>query len=244
MASTPTTPPVPESLLKKRKTLEKIKADRAAKALDDKKSRKIKRRVIFKRAEKYIKEYRQMDKSLIRLRRQAKLTGNYFLEPEAKIAFVIRIRGINQVNPRVKKIMQLLRLRQIHNGVFVKLNRASIMMLRLVEHYVAYGTPNLKSVKELIYKRGFAKVEKQRIPITDNSIIEQQLGKFNILSVEDLVHEIYTVGPHFKEANNFLWPFKLNSPKGGFVKKTIHFKEGGDFGDREARINDVIRRMN
>ncbi|KAF8374743.1 hypothetical protein PRIPAC_81172 [Pristionchus pacificus] len=29
---------------------------------------------------------------------------------------------------------------------------------------------------------------------------------------EDLVHEIFSVGPNFKKANNFLWPFKLSNP--------------------------------
>lgn len=33
--------------------------------------------------------------------------------------------------------------------------------------------PNLKSVRELIYKRGYGKLNKQRIPLTDNSVIEQ-----------------------------------------------------------------------
>lgn len=41
--------------------------------------------------------------------------------------------------------------------------------------------------------------------------ILQNLGKFNIICMEDLIHEIVTVGPHFKEANNFLWPFQLSS---------------------------------
>ena len=36
------------------------------------------------------------------------------------------------------------------------------------------------------------------------------LGAKNILCTEDLIHEIYTVGPAFKEASNFLWPFKLS----------------------------------
>lgn len=31
-------------------------------------------------------------------------------------------------------------------------------LLKRVEPYIAYGYPNLKSVRELIYKRGFAKV--------------------------------------------------------------------------------------
>eukprot|EP00955_Chlamydomonas_euryale_P045924 353273-Chlamydomonas_euryale.AAC.17 len=31
--------------------------------------------------------------------------------------------------------------------------------------------------------------------------------------MEDLVHEIFTVGPAFKQASNFLWPFKLSSAR-------------------------------
>jgi hypothetical protein len=51
------------------------------------------RRVIFQKAEKYVKEYRSQERNLIRMRRQAKNAGNFFVEPEAKLAFVIRIRG-------------------------------------------------------------------------------------------------------------------------------------------------------
>uniref|UniRef100_A0A8C6UD17 Ribosomal protein L7 n=1 Tax=Neogobius melanostomus TaxID=47308 RepID=A0A8C6UD17_9GOBI len=45
-------------------------------------------------------------------------------------------------------------------------------------------------------------------------------------------------------ANNFVWPFKLSSPRGGMNKKTTHFVEGGDAGNREDQINRMIRRMN
>ena len=103
--------------------------------------------------------------------------------------------------------------------------------------------PNLKSVKELIYKRGFGKVNKQRIPLTDNSIIEGALGKSGIICAEDLIHEIFTTGPNFKQANNFLHPFKLSSARGGFRKKTTHYLEGGDYGNREEHINRLIRQM-
>lgn len=51
------------------------------------------RKAIFKRAEQYVKEYRSAERNLVRLRRQAKKAGNFFREPEAKLAFVIRIRG-------------------------------------------------------------------------------------------------------------------------------------------------------
>ena len=180
----------------------------------------------------------------MRNHRLAKEAGNFFLEAEPKLAFVVRIRGINGVDPRTKKILRLFRLRQIHNGSFIRLNRASIKMLRLVEPFVTYGYPNLKTVKELIYKRGFAKLNKQRIPITDNKLVERKLGKFGIVCVEDLIHEIFTVGPNFKIANQFLWPFKLSSPNGGYKKKANHFIEGGDAGNREKYINQFVQRMN
>ena len=32
-------------------------------------------------------------------------------------------------------------------------------------------------------------------------------GKDGITCMEDLIHEIYTVGPKFRQANRFLWPY-------------------------------------
>ena len=80
--------------------------------------------------------------------------------------------------------------------------------------------------------------------IAEVLILNQTLGKYGIICMEDLIHEIMTVGPHFKEANNFLWPFKLKAPLGGLEKKRNHYVEGGDAGNREVYINELIRRMN
>merc|ERR1712029_268412 len=85
----------------------------------------------------------------IRLKRDAKKDGNYYVPAEPKLAFVMRIRGINQVSPKVRKVLQLLRLRQINNGVFIKMNKATQNMLRIAEPYITYGCPNLKSVRDL-----------------------------------------------------------------------------------------------
>uniref|UniRef100_A0A672T111 60S ribosomal protein L7-like n=1 Tax=Sinocyclocheilus grahami TaxID=75366 RepID=A0A672T111_SINGR len=112
-------PSVPESLLKRRQRFAVIKAVRLKKAVADKKARKVTRKLIFKRAEAYHKEYRQMYRREIRMSRMAR-----------------------------------------------------------------------------------------------------------------------------KYANNYLWPFKLSSPRGGMNKKTTHFVEGGDAGNREDQINRLVRRMN
>ncbi len=177
-------------------------------------------------------------------RRAAKAKNQIYVAPEEKVVFVIRVRGIIGVSPKVRKILQLLRLRQLHNGVFIRVNAATIKMLRLVEPFIAYGYPNLKSVRELVYKRGFGKVSGQRVPLSDNSVVSAALGDVNLVCVEDIIHEIFTAGPHFKEASNFLWPFKLSSPRGGFEgKKLNHFSEGGACGMQGDKINRLIKKM-
>merc|ERR1712189_22598 len=237
-------PAVPETLLKRQKNLERVKTARAVAIVKRRRTLKEKRRVIYKKALTYAKEYRAKERDETRLRRMAKRDGNFYVPAEAKLAFVIRIRGVNQVSPKVKKALQLLRLRQINNGVFVKLNKCTLNMLRLVEPFVAWGYPNLKTIRELVYKRGFAKVNHQRIAISNNEVVEEVLGSAGIICVEDLIHEIFTVGDNFKKANNFLWPFKLSCPTGGMRVKTNHFVEGGDHGNREDFINQMVRKMN
>uniref|UniRef100_A0A060T863 ARAD1C33990p n=1 Tax=Blastobotrys adeninivorans TaxID=409370 RepID=A0A060T863_BLAAD len=236
----------PETLLKKRKNAQEVAAKKQAAAAERKAANKQKRKVVFERAEKYVKEYRDAEREQIRLRREAKAKGEVYVPAEPKLVFAIRIKGINKIAPKPRKVLQLLRLHQINNGVFIRLTKATAELLRIVEPYVTYGYPNLASVRQLIYKRGYGKVNKQRIALSDNAIIEENLGKYGIICMEDLIHEIYTVGPHFKQASNFLWPFKLSNPSGGWgvERKFKHFIEGGSLGNREENINALIKAQN
>lgn len=236
--------PTPESQKKKAETAERnSKAERDAKAKAKIKSKTMRSKA-FANAAKWTKEYADKDAQEQRLRRQARALGNFYVPETARLLAVIRIRGINDMHPKSRKILQLLRLRQINNLVFIKLTKATMNMIRKVEPYVAYGYPSLKTVREVLYKRGHGKVNKQRIPLTDNSIIEGTLGKHGIVCMEDLVHEIYTVGPKFKEASNFVWPIKLSNLTGGMTDKGTHYVEGGEAGLREKYINSMIARMN
>lgn len=36
---------------------------------------------------------------------------------------------------------------------------------------------------------------------------------------------------------------QLNTPTGGWRKKTTHYVEGGDFGNREDALNKLLRKM-
>ena len=64
--------------------------ERRAKAKTD---RAEKRKVILANAEKYHKEYTDAERSVIEAKRKAKSEGNFFVEAEPKVAFLIRTRG-------------------------------------------------------------------------------------------------------------------------------------------------------
>ncbi|KAE8695030.1 60S ribosomal protein L7-2 [Hibiscus syriacus] len=69
-----------------------------------KKKKAENRKLIFNRAKQYAKEYEGQEKELIQLKREAKLKGGFYVDPEAKLLFIIRIRGINAMHPRTRKI--------------------------------------------------------------------------------------------------------------------------------------------
>ncbi|KAG4129843.1 hypothetical protein ERO13_D09G105100v2 [Gossypium hirsutum] len=256
---------IPDSKLKKNERNEKWELAKKQEFEAAKRKNVENRKLIYSRVMQYAKECEGQEKELIQLKREAKLKGGFYVNPESKLLFIIRIRGINANHRRTRKILQLLRLNgrlgAIFNGVFLKVNKAKMNMLHLVEPYVTYWYllpfwlprfffhqfyivamayfflmyasryPKPKIVRELIYKRSYGKLNKQRVALTDDAIIEQALGKFGIICVEDLIHEIMTVGPQFK------------APLGG-LKKRSHYVEGGDAGNRENYINEVVRRMN
>jgi len=234
---------VPETILKKRTRNAKIQELRQ-KATAKRDARiKARKEEYVKRGEKYYKAHSAEQKELINLKRKARAENSFYVPAEAKVILLTRIRGINNLAPQVRKILQLFRLRQIHNATFLRVNRATLNMVKKVEPFITYGYPTRQTISDLIYKRGYGKINKQRIPITSNEVIEKVLGKFGIICVEDLINEIYTVGKHFKEANNFLWSFKLSSPKGGFNNKRHAYQQGGDWGNRDEEINTLVKRM-
>ena len=149
---------VPELIKLKQERNKKLSEEKteAAKAKDAKIAEE--RSKLEARTADYEKEYSSTQAELVKLRREAKVAGNFFVEPEAKLLFVVRIVGIIKLSPKPRKVLQLLRLKQLHNGVFLKVNKAILNMLKLVQPYVTYGYPSLKTVRELVYKRGYGKV--------------------------------------------------------------------------------------
>ncbi|XP_019947584.1 60S ribosomal protein L7-like 1 isoform X2 [Paralichthys olivaceus] len=235
---------VPEYLLKKRKAYQAIKATQAKLALLEKRKVSKGKALKFKRLEDFLKDSHKRNRDETRIRRLKKRPPAPLPPAKNQLAFAVRIREIKGVSPKVMKVVQMLRLRKIFSGCFVKINKTSMSMMKLVEPYVAWGFPNLKSVRELILKRGQTKIGRKRVPLTDNTFIEQHMGKHGIICLEDLIHEIYSVGKNFRASNNFLLPFRLSVARHAARDKARLLKDLGNPGFRATDINTIIRQLN
>lgn len=246
-------PSVPtETLLRKRKNndshrkklAQKEKEQRQAAELAEKKKQ---RAAQFKRAEVYVKNYRSTEREHERIERAIQDASKIEIPKEPKLLFVVRIKADGKIVPRARKILQAMRIFEINNGVFVRLNENTAELLRIIEPFVAFGYPSLNSVRTLVYKRAFVhNKEGEKVSLTDNTLIEDALGEEGIICMEDLIHEIYTLGPNFKKAANFLYPFQLSSPTGGWGvrSKFKKFIEGEGLGERAHDINALIEAQN
>ncbi|XP_038718609.1 60S ribosomal protein L7-1-like isoform X2 [Tripterygium wilfordii] len=228
---------VPEVILKKRKGNEALAILRRKQLELGKHENKKRKLSEFKRPEQLIKEFRDKELDLVSMKQRGKRPRSVSRLPGCNLLFIIRIQG-------TKKILRNLRLNRIFDGVFMKVDEGLMEMLQKVEPYVTYGCPNLKSVKELIYKKGYGLINKQKVPLTDNIIIEEALGKYGMICIEDIIREISILGPHFKVVSKFLGPLALNRPTEGLQGKKQPYKDGGDSGDRGDQINELISKMN
>lgn len=156
------------------------------------------------------------------------------------LLFVIRVKGPNAVKIPHKafKILTLLRLVDLNTGVFVKLTKTVYPLLRLIAPYIVIGTPSLQSIRSLIQKRSKIMykrkddTQEREIILNDNNIVEEKLGETGIICVEDMIHEINSMGEAFQQVNFFLLPFKLNREVSGFSSlnklKKIQQKESDE----------------
>ncbi|GMH71294.1 hypothetical protein TrLO_g1921 [Triparma laevis f. longispina] len=170
--------------------------------------------------------------------------------------FAVRIRAGDSSTPsNVKKALNALRLRNQNEGCFVRVNEQNRRLLECCEPYIVYGALGEDVVKELLSRRGYAKVsvtgesdseaKPERIPL-DNVIVEDHLSdSTGCICVEDVIAEILNPGENFRKVNNFLWPFKLSDVDGGFSKRKLKMisNKVEDYGDKGEAMGEVLKKM-
>jgi large subunit ribosomal protein L7e len=90
-------------LLKKRKQNAETRAKRARALVLNKRKEQQKKQDIFKRAEKYVREYKKKEQDLVRLRRISRKNKNFYVPAQPSLAFVVRIRGYETMKKTKQK---------------------------------------------------------------------------------------------------------------------------------------------
>lgn len=223
----------PEVLLKKRKDADRKRIQKQD-ALRVKKENRARKSVApkdkFVRAETLAIRNRAIsleDKRVANVLKH-ELKANRVLsskEIDSKLVFIIRIDPKNKtlkIPAKAKAVLEVLRLTQPNMGVFVKMTSTVAPVLKLVAPYIVVGKPSLASVRELFQKRAcIPSVDEDQnevlVKLDNNQAVEDKFGDdYGFICIEDLVHEIVTLGEGFKTVNQWIAPFKLTAPINGW----------------------------
>eukprot|EP01123_Difflugia_compressa_P009781 TRINITY_DN334_c0_g1_i2.p1 TRINITY_DN334_c0_g1~~TRINITY_DN334_c0_g1_i2.p1 ORF type:complete len:312 (-),score=53.29 TRINITY_DN334_c0_g1_i2:158-1093(-) len=233
------------SVLKHKKSIRLMEAERKERRDKNKQQNKSKQsqRVKVIPAERFVRDFRQKYTQARRMRNLNQTSVPEKQVPEYPVCLAIRIRGKHGQTSSIAKILTKLNLLSIHSAVFLKMTPSIVFDLKLVQPFVTYGCPSYKTISDIVVKRGYTKTNGTRIALTDNTIIENALGEDNIVCIEDIIHQISTCGPAFDKVLQFLCPFKLAQPTGGFRKTKIPYERGGPSGNRRKDINQLLETM-
>lgn len=133
---------------------------------------------------------------------------------------VVRICGLIDVKPDIKRTLELLRLTRKNHCVVVKEDPKILGMLRKSKDYITWGKISSEALRELVAKRG-------RLP-GDKRIPQDKVDEFAAAIESGRKTELKPV-------------FRLHPPRKGW-KNTKAAYPDGDLGQRDS-IDSVIRKM-
>lgn len=218
----------PEVLLRKRKNADRKRLQKQEALRAAKETQKGKPKVEadkFVRAERLAarnKANKIEEKRIKNILKHEQKSISQKKESEPKLLFVLRVPHLNKdtaIPPKAEKVLHVLRLTEENMGVFVKMTPTVVPALKLISPYIVVGKPSLNSVRELFQKRAAISDESSEggvAKLDNNQVVEDKFGdSLGFVCVEDLVHEIFSLGEHFKEVSHWLVPFRLSAPVRG-----------------------------
>ncbi len=135
---------------------------------------------------------------------------------------VIRISGQINISEKVRESLNRINIRKKYSTTLLQDTADNKKLLKKIRDYVAFGTINEETLKELIEKRASPIRPETKINV------ENILSQLNKKSLKELGIKPF---------------FRLHPPRKGIESKK-HFGVGkGVLGDNQDKINDLIRRM-
>ena len=148
----------------------------------------------------------------------------------------IRIRGTVNVNPDIKKTLQLLNLTRANHCVILEEKPNIKGMLQVAKDYITWGELEKDALTNLMTSRGKLEGDKK---LTE--VYLKSATSYN--SIDKLSQAIIDNKFKYKDIPKVKRIFRLNPPKKGYrgIKKS--FVNKGALGYRGKEINKLIERM-
>ena len=147
---------------------------------------------------------------------------------------VVRIRGTVNIPHWANNTLDNLNLDKRFRATVIPENPESLGMLRKVKEMVAWTSADATIIKELLEKRGKKTGFK---PITNSDMPEG----YN--TIEELASAIADNKIALSKIRSIKPWFALNSPRGGFKRKTkTQYSQDGILGEDKG-LTDIVKRM-
>ncbi len=148
----------------------------------------------------------------------------------------VRVRGIVNVKPDIKRTLQLFRLTRVNHCVLLEENASIKGMLQIAKDYITWGEIDKAILSELIGSRGKLEGDKE---LTEDYI--KSATSYN--NLEKLSQAIIDNKFKYKDIPNVKPIFRLSPPKNGYEGIKRSFVNKGALGYRRKEINKLLERM-
>ena len=148
----------------------------------------------------------------------------------------VRVRGIVNVKPDIKRTLQLFRLTRVNHCVLLEENASTKGMLQIAKDYITWGEIDKAILSELIGSRGKLEGDKE---LTEDYI----KSATSYTNLEKLSQAIIDNKFKYKDIPNVKPIFRLGPPKKGYEGIKRSFVNKGALGYRRKEINKLLERM-
>eukprot|EP01053_Blabericola_migrator_P013587 Blabericola_migrator_1__13586@NODE_99_length_14373_cov_95_300643_g89_i0_p7_GENE_NODE_99_length_14373_cov_95_300643_g89_i0NODE_99_length_14373_cov_95_300643_g89_i0_p7_ORF_typecomplete_len260_score74_36Ribosomal_L30_N/PF08079_12/0_03Ribosomal_L30_N/PF08079_12/1_4e04_NODE_99_length_14373_cov_95_300643_g89_i090429821 len=226
-----------ETVLKKRKYDLEARSHRARKLAEKKKEARAKIRAQVPLSLDAICRRRLM----ITIDQRRRRHQTKFAAPKLKVSndvakVLLVVKNIYREMSAVSwRDLQELGLTRQSLAILLPNTKESMKRLKAVEHFVYYGHPTIEIIRDLFVKHGYLKSGE---PLSNNLLVEEAFGEQGLLSIDDLVHEIYTCGEAFETIVQNLKPFTLD-----VIKSPERDIDTGRLSGFEENFESVIKML-
>jgi len=206
---------IAETVLKKRNHDIQGMADRAAKAAAFVKASRWKNRpdkvVSLERLVKRSID-RNIDKRRVRMVDRTRRPPEVIKGHSNKALLVVRNELLSPSRITSNSLREL-GLEKRYTCVLLPNTAETLRRLQYVQYYLFWGLPSKDVIRTLVEKKAAICVDNEIVPLSSNTLVEDNLGDLGMVCLDDLVHELWSVGSSFTRITQLLRPFQLGNPK-------------------------------